>query len=284
MPIKLRYIYFGYCSKGVDTMLEIITDFFALKLVRAIISIILALIADKVVLRIIMKKLGSEVRRIDRHVEENLDARYKTHAGVFRTLLSVIIYFFAALYIIHIYFNINASSVIAATGIVGVAVTFGAQSLIKDAISGFFVLLENQYSIGDIVTVENFMGTVEKISIRTTVIKNFEGDKLIIPNGNMTKIINHSKTNKSIILSVSVSYKQDLRKVLTLIEDTLAALYESSSDMLEPPKVLGVSELNDFAVRISMTAFCDHENQFSVKREILKEIKLAFDDNNIIMP
>ena len=267
-----------------QSVFEIIGAFFGMRVVQAAIAVIVALFLDKVVLRLIQKKLGKGVKRIDEHVAENLNARYKTHAGVIRTLISVIIYLFALLYILHIYFNIDASKVIAATGVVGIAVTFGAQSLIKDAISGFFVLLENQYSIGDIVTVDGFMGTVEKISIRTTVIKNFEGDRLIIPNGNMTKIINHSKTNKSVIISVAIAYKQNLKQAMDLIEQTIAEVYERSSEMVEPPKLIGVAELNDFAVRLSVMAFCEQENQFSVKREILKEIKIAFDNHDIIMP
>lgn len=250
------------------------------KYFHAVLAIILALLIDRIVLGKLLKHSVSKLTSKDIAMK----TRVKTHFGIIRTLLAVLLYFFVAVYLLQVFFNVSASSIITATGVVGIAASLGAQSFIKDSISGFFILLEDQYKIGDVVTVDSFMGTVEKITIRTTIVKNAEGDRLIIPNGNMTRIINHSQNDKSLVIPIFVSYRQDTASALALIEKTIAEVYERSELMTMPPKLLGVSAMTDFSVQISVIAYCTPENQFDARREVLREIKLAFDNNGILMP
>lgn len=261
-------------------MIEIIKEIISSKYFSALFAVVAAFVLDRVVLGKLFKRAVSRVTKYGMLTK----TRVKTHFGIIRTLMAVVIYFILAVYLLHIFFNVSASSIITATGVVGIAASLGAQSIIKDAISGFFILLEDQYKIGDVVTVDGFMGTVEKITIRTTVVKNAEGDRLIIPNGNMTQIINHSQSDKSLIVPIFVSYKQDTAQVLALAEETISQVYANSSKMISEPKLLGISAMNDFAVQISVVVYCEPQYQFEVRREVLKEMKLAFDKNGIIMP
>ena len=260
--------------------MEFIISVIESKYFHALLAVVLAVIIDRIILGKLLKRSVSKVTEKDLA----LTTRVKTHFGIIRTLISVLLYFFVAVYLLQVFFSVSASSIITATGIVGIAASLGAQSFIKDSISGFFILLEDQYKIGDVVTIDSFMGTVEKITIRTTVVRNAEGDRLIIPNGNMTRIINHSQNDKSLIIPIFVSYKQDTQTALALIEKTINEAYEKSEKMTNNPKLLGVSAMNDFSIQISVIAYCEAQNQFDVRREMLKEIKLAFDKNGILMP
>ena len=260
--------------------MEFIINILKSKYFHALLAVAVAVFIDRIVLGKLLKYSISKLPARDAVSA----TRTKTHFGIIRTLLSVVIYFFTAVYLLQAFFGVSASSIITATGVVGIAASLGAQSFIKDSISGFFIMLENQYKIGDVVTIDGFMGTVEKITIRTTTVKNAEGDRLIIPNGNMTRIINHSQSDKSLVIPIFVSYKQDTDAALELIEKTMHEAYAKSEKMTAEPKLLGVSAMNDFSVQISVIAYCEAINQFDVRREMLKEIKTAFDRNGILMP
>ena len=260
--------------------MEFIITILKSKYFHALLSVLLGFAIDRIIFGKLLKYSISKIPARD----SASVIRTKTHFGIIRTLLSVILYFLVGVYILHIFFNISASSIITATGVVGIAASLGAQSIIKDAISGFFIMFENQYKIGDVVTVDGFMGVVEKITIRTTVVKSEEGDRLIIPNGNMSRIINHSQSDKSLVIPVFVSYKQDTASALELVEKTINEVYDKSDKMIGKPKLRGVSAMNDFSVQISVIVYCEAENQFEVRREVLKEIKFAFDKNGILMP
>lgn len=260
--------------------MEYIIDILKSKYFQTVLVIFVAFFVDRIVFGKLLKYSISKLPlRDDASV-----IRTKSHFGIIRTLLSVILYFFAGVYLLQVFFGISASSIITATGVIGIAASLGAQSFIKDSISGFFVMLEDQYKIGDVVTIDGFMGTVEKITIRTTIVRNAEGDRLIIPNGNMTRIINHSKSDKSLVIPIFVSYKQDTAQALELIEKTMNEAYAKSDKMTSEPKLLGVSAMNDFSIQISVMIYCEAQNQFDARREMLREMKLAFDKNGILMP
>jgi small conductance mechanosensitive channel len=135
-------------------------------------------------------------------------------ATLLNSVLKYTIYIIAALTIMTNIFGIKAEAIIVPAGIGGVVLGFGAQSLIKDVISGFFILLENQFSVGDTITIENMNGTVEEIELRITKIRNFNGDLYIIPNGEIKRVTNHTRGNKGAIVDVPVEYREDTSKIM----------------------------------------------------------------------
>lgn len=250
------------------------------RITKSVMILIIAFIGDKLILNQAIRLFTKKA------IEKNNDmaAKFKTLFSVIRTFFQFIIYFAAALFIIQVLFDTSASSVITITGILGVVAGLGAQSIVKDSLSGFFILLENQYAVGDLVTVEDFTGFVESVTIRTTIVKNFEGDRLIIPNGNMTKIINHSRSDKSTIIDVNISYSESVEKALDVICEVLKSAKAEISDLTKDTEILGIENLGPFSVTIRLLAHCNTGSQFTVRREILKRLKTAFDENNILMP
>ncbi len=233
------------------------------------------LLVSKTIHRLLKKSILKNAR---------MEAKFETVFSIMRTFFVVIIYFSAGLLIFQIIFETSASSIIAATGVIGVIAGLGAQSVVKDAFSGFFILLENQYAVGDLVSVDSFMGFVESVTIRTTIIKSFEGDRLIIPNGNLSKIINHSRRDKSIFTKVNISYKEDVNRAIKVLDDICKLATDEMEEITDGVEVLGVGELNPFSVTLMLLVHCRIDAQFRVQRELLRRIRIGFSNNGIKMP
>ncbi|MDR0326633.1 MAG: mechanosensitive ion channel family protein [Oscillospiraceae bacterium] len=132
------------------------------------------------------------IRRLMRkRAGQNL--RADTLSKLLKSVVAYVVWFLAGIQILKVGLLIDVTSILAAAGVLGVAVGFGAQSLVKDVITGFFLLFENQFSVGESVTVDGFTGTVEELGLRSTKIRGEEGEILIIPNGAIAKVVNHSR-------------------------------------------------------------------------------------------
>src|SRR5262249_8628462 len=140
----------------------------------------------------------------------------------------------------------NIGPVLASAGIVGLAVGFGAQSLVKDVISGFFILFEDQFSIGDVVKIGDFTGVVERMTLRATALRNLEGQVYVVPNGNIQNIVVMTKGWARAVLDVTVSHKEQLAHVFDVLQRVGARLAQDWPDrIMEQPEVLGVEKLDD---------------------------------------
>ena len=250
------------------------------RLIKSAIVLFVAIIFDRAILGCLIRRL---IKVATEKSPENAP-KTRTLFSVLRTLMMVIIYFIAAVFIMQILFDVNATSIVAATGVVGVIAGLGAQSIVKDSISGFFILLENQYAVGDLVTVDNFIGYVESVTIRTTVIKGFEGDRLIIPNGNMTRIINHNRDDRRAIIRIHISYDESVDRAISVIRKTADAARQDMPQLTNDVKIAGVDEMGDVSITILLIAYCETGTQYDVRRELLRRIKNAFDENKIKMP
>ena len=129
--------------------------------------------------------------RMKKHAGQNL--RADTLSKLLRSAVTCVVWFLAVMQILKTGLGVDVTSILAAAGILGVAIGFGAQSLVKDVITGFFLLFENQFSVGESVTVDGFTGTVEELGFRSTRIRSEDGDVLTIPNGAIAKVVNHSR-------------------------------------------------------------------------------------------
>src|SRR5438128_6263938 len=141
--------------------------------------------------------------------------------------------------------------VLASAGIAGLAVGFGAQSLVKDVISGFFILFEDQFGVGDVVKIGEFAGVVERMTLRATVLRNLEGHVYVVPNGNIQHVIVMTKEWARAVLDVTVAQNEELGRVFDVLQKTAARLAQDWPDrVLEHPAVLGVEKLDDSGVTI----------------------------------
>jgi len=176
---------------------------------------------------------------------------------------------------------LDLKSVLAAAGVGGIAIGLGAQSLIKDTISGFFILLEDHFAVGDLITIENMTGTVERMELRVTRLKNYNGDVYIIPNGEIKKVTNHTRDNKMVIVDIPVAYSSNMGKVNEIAQKACEEVKEEFSVFTEEPTVLGITELGQRSMNLRITARVFPNEQWAVERRIRMKIKEGFEESSI---
>jgi len=200
--------------------------------------------------------------------------------------LKIVVWLVALLMIVS-EFGIAIGPIIAAAGILGIAFGFGAQYLIRDMIAGLFILLENQYRIGDVVDLTGTSGEVEKISLRTTIIRDFNGTVYHIPNGEIKKAANKTKDFARVNLNIGISYDADIEKVIKVVNDIGAKMFQDkewSEKLNEAPTFAKINDFDDSAVVIRIKAEVKPKEQWGVAAELRKRIKVAFDKRGIEIP
>jgi small conductance mechanosensitive channel len=183
--------------------------------------------------------------------------------------------------------GLRIGPILASVGIVGLAVGFGAQSLVKDVISGFFLLMENQYRVGDVVRTAGVGGRVETINLRVTTLRDLQGRVHVIPNGKIETLSNFTKHYSRAVLDIRVAYKEDVDEVmgvLTELGEELRQDKDFEELITEPMKMLGVEEFDDSAVIIRMFFTTLPLKQWNVSREFRRRVKKAFDERGIEIP
>lgn len=173
---------------------------------------------------------------------------------------------------------------LAGAGVVGLAVGFGAQSLVKDVITGFFIIFEDQFAVGDVIQTGSFKGTVEEIGLRVTRIRSWTGEVHIIPNGSIAEVTNYSIHNSLAVIDISVAYEMDIDKATQVIQETVSRVHEETEDIVKLPVVLGVQALAASEVVIRVTCECKPNTQAGVARLLNAEIKKSLDANGIEIP
>jgi moderate conductance mechanosensitive channel len=193
-----------------------------------------------------------------------------TMASLMTSILKYSIYIIAIVIILSDVFEMK--SILAAAGIGGVAIGFGAQSLIKDIISGFFIVMEDQFAVGDIITIDGMNGTVEDLELRVTRLRNFSGDLFIIPNGEIKKVTNHTRGNKGVIVDIPLVYGTDINKVFEIAGEVCVKISNTYKTIVEAPKVLGITELGKDTLNLRITAKTLQSEQGEVERAMRKLI------------
>ena len=181
--------------------------------------------------------------------------------------------------------GVNTMGVLAGVGIVGLALGFGAQSLIEDIITGFFIIFEGQYNIGDIIVLDDFRGVVQSIGVRTTVIEDAGGNLKVVNNSDIRNFQNRSRKNSLAIVLVDVAYETDLRALDKLLKEEIGKLYEPNKDLfLAAPEYYGVEELGASGVQLKFAVSTKETNVFAAKRRLTREIRILFADHNVEIP
>jgi moderate conductance mechanosensitive channel len=213
-------------------------------------------------------------------------ARAQTIGLVLRSIASVVIWAIAFTTILG-ELGINLGPIIASAGIVGVALGFGAQSLVKDFLSGIFMLIEDQYGVGDIVDVGEASGTIEAVTLRTTKLRDVNGIVWHVPNGQILRVGNMSQQWARALLDVSVAYDTDIETAQRVIKDVADGLWRDEDwvgQILEEPEVWGVEMFGPDSVDIRLVVKTLPSQQFKILRELRKRLKAAFDEHGIEIP
>ncbi|MCA8924064.1 MAG: mechanosensitive ion channel family protein [Planctomycetes bacterium] len=209
--------------------------------------------------------------------------RRLTIVPLVRSALKYGVYFWVGVMILE-EFGADPTPILAGAGILAMAVGFGAQNLINDVVSGFFILFENYYLVGDFVHVGDAEGTVEAIDLRTTRIRDGAGRQHIIRNGNVGDIINYSKTYIFAVVEVGIAYEADLNKAQAALTRVGQELCEANADVLQPTDVLGVVAFGESELTLRTTTRVRPGKHLSVERELRRRIKEAFDADGVEIP
>lgn len=180
--------------------------------------------------------------------------------------------------------NVPTPTILAGAGIIGLAVSFGAQGLLEDVFAGLSIIFEKQFTVGDFVEVGDFRGQVMEIGARNTRIKDISGNILIIANSDIRKIVNLSEELSFAISEISIEYSSDLDKVEKIITESFPSIKELIPAIKEGPIYSGVEKLGDSAVIIRVIAHCEEKERINIRRMLNKELKKVLDKNNIKIP
>ncbi|MQG87341.1 MAG: mechanosensitive ion channel family protein [SAR202 cluster bacterium] len=212
--------------------------------------------------------------------------RSETLSSVFVGAAVALIYV-SALFMVLTELSIPIGPVLGGFGVAGIAVGFGAQYLVRDLIAGIFILAENQYRTGDVVTIAGVSGLVESINLRRTVLRDLDGQVHVIPNGEITVAANKTKYWSRVNLDIGVAYKEDVEQVVTVLNDIgeeIAADPYFGLMLITPPQVLRLDSLDDSAVTFKMLGDCKPMKQWEIMGEMRKRIKIRLDAEGIEIP
>jgi small-conductance mechanosensitive channel len=248
-------------------------------LVGAIVYLILQTIVPRFIRRTIAVRMKDKP-------EVEVQKRGKTISNVVRNTLGILIILLVLITILP-EVGVNIGPLLASVGILGLAVGFGAQSLVKDVINGLFILVENQYGIGDVVRVAGIAGLVEEVNLRRTILRDLDGIVHYIPNSEINIASNFTKEYSRVNMNISVAYGEDLDRVINVINricNTMAEEKEWKDKMIKPPQVLRVDALGDSGVEIKILGDTQPLAQWDIMGELNKRIKKEFDKEGIEIP
>ncbi|WP_335871911.1 mechanosensitive ion channel family protein [Bacillus sp. 2205SS5-2] len=211
------------------------------------------------------------------------ERRQSTLLRLLENVLTYAVYFIAFMALLSI-FGIDVRALIAGAGVVGLAVGFGAQNLVRDIITGFFIIFEDQFSVGDYIRIGTHEGFVEEIGIRTTKIKSWTGELHIIPNGNINEVTNYSIHNSVAVVDVSVAYEENIEQAESVILELLAEMPGKYENLMKTPELLGVQNLGASEVVFRIVAETTPMQHWSMARAIRKDVKLVLDVHGIEIP
>lgn len=254
-----------------------------LSILGKLIKIIFIFIVIKVLTKIIYVIIDRAVKRKRSNIFHRDERKINTLVAVLKNIIKYVFYFIGIVMVLDM-FNINTSSIIATAGIGGLAIGFGAQSLVKDIITGFFILFENQFSVGDYVKIDDYEGIVEELGVRVTKIRAFSGELHIIPNSNIETVTNRARGNMRALVVITVAYEEDMDKVSSVLNEVCKEIKESNENIVEGPNLIGLSNLGEYGMDFTIVAKTEPMEQWGVEREIRKKVKEAFDRENIEIP
>jgi small conductance mechanosensitive channel len=214
------------------------------------------------------------------------EKRARTLASLLRTVGTTLVVLVASMMVLR-ELGLDITPLLAGAGVAGLAIGFGAQSLIKDVIGGFFILMEDQFHVGDVIQAAGVSGQVEQMTLRLTIVRDLSGTVHFIPNGEIKVVSNLTKEWSQVVLEIGVGYAEDVDRAiaaLSAVGEELAQDETLGKLLVEPPKVLGVESLANSQVTLRMLAKTLPLRQWEVARELRRRIKLRFDREGIAIP
>ena len=255
-----------------------ILSYYIMTAVKVVIVIVIGRISISILNRIIMNffKLYPKFKMDEK--------KSTTLSGILKSMVKYTVYIIMIISALNV-LNIPTAPLLATAGLGGLAVGFGAQSLVKDVFSGFFILFEDQYGVGDFVTIGDMSGSIEDIGLRITKIREYNGDLHIIPNGEVKTVTNHSRGDSLAIIDIGISYEADTERVMAVLRELAEGYYNNNQEsIVQKPEVLGIIKFNESEVVIRTVVRTKPLMHWKTERELRKYILEAFKDQGIEIP
>ncbi|MFO7978798.1 MAG: mechanosensitive ion channel family protein [Bacteroidales bacterium] len=255
-------------------------------LIVILIIMVLALRAARVLSQKLRKMLIGRAEKSQDVDSDEAVKRINTLTDIIHKIIVIVLFAVFSMLILQ-KIGVNIGPLLASVGILGLAIGFGAQELVRDFISGFFIILENQVRTGDVAIIDGQGGLVESIDLRTITLRDFAGTVHIFQNGKISTMANMTKDWSSMVFDIGVAYKENTQLVMDVIKevgDQLQADPELGTDIIEPIEVFGLDKFGDSAIVIKARIKTKPGKQWSVGREYRKRLKVAFDSRNIEIP
>jgi small-conductance mechanosensitive channel len=249
-------------------------------------QITLKLIGLIIVFFIVKGVVNTLIRRSFKNITErdNISVgRSKTLQSLTLNVFSYILVFIFVVMVFEI-FDYDAKALLAGAGVIGLAIGFGAQGLVSDVVTGFFLLLEKQIDVDDYVTTAGFSGIVESVGLRTTQIRGFDGTLHYLPNRLIASLSNHSRGNMRALVDIGISYNDDIDHAIQVLQEACDKIAAEDLAIKEGPNVLGVQSLGTSDIVIRILAKTENMAQWAVERKLRKGLKEALDANGIEIP
>ncbi|NPV89192.1 MAG: mechanosensitive ion channel family protein [Firmicutes bacterium] len=208
------------------------------------------------------------------------EQRMQTINTLLQSVCRYLVYFVAAVMVLD-QVGVRTTSLIAGAGIIGLAVGFGAQHLVRDVISGFFIVFENQYVVGDYIQAGGASGLVQELGLRMTRLRDWGGEVHIIPNGEITRVTNFTRGSMRALVDITVAYDEPIERVLSVTRQVVEGMKSELPSITEDPTVLGVNALDQNGVTLRVIAKTLPLKQWDVEREIRRRLKEAFEQESI---
>lgn len=261
---------------NIENILNVILD---KKIVAPTIIIVCAVVLYLILKKILKRLLNLKLKNVRVNTRKQ-----KTSISLIENILKYFIALVALVMILDVY-GIDTKSLIASLGVISLVAGLALQDFLKDIIAGISILFEDQYAVGDVVTIGGFKGTVSYLGIKSTRITAYTGEVLIISNRNIDKVINHTLENSTCLLDFSVSYTADLDKVREILNIACDKINNSEElNIKSPAKICGVESLSDSSVDFRIVFGCKYSNKYDYERYIREMVKKLFDENNIEIP
>ncbi|PAV28479.1 mechanosensitive ion channel protein MscS [Virgibacillus profundi] len=212
------------------------------------------------------------------------ERRENTLKKLIKSVIAYVVYFIAFIMILDNVLGFEIGPLLAGAGVAGLAIGFGAQNLVRDIISGFFIIFEDQFSVGDYVLVSGVEGTVEEIGLRTTKVQSWTGEMNVLPNGNVTQVTNYSVTNGLSVVDINIPYESDITDAEKIIEEVVVGLPEKYDFFVSTPTIHGVQVLDVSHYVIRVIAETQPVFQWAGERAIRKETQDKLYKSGIEIP
>ncbi|MFB4325189.1 mechanosensitive ion channel family protein [Priestia sp. BR_2] len=240
------------------------------------IRVIIIFILTRLVIRVVYKMIDQFLLRQEKSRIQVNSRRFVTVGELLKNVTSVVCNFVMILIILS-EFNFKLGPLLAGAGVLGLAIGFGAQSLVKDVITGFFIIFEDQFAVGDVIKSGEYRGTVEMIGLRTSRVRGLNGETYIIPNGMITSVTNYSLSNSLAIVDLPVKNDQQVKDTITLIQSALTGIIDRRPEVQRTPEVLGIQSLTTSEYVVRIVAECNPNAREAVERQIFTDIKQAIE-------